>query len=137
MAGFRLGYLVGPRAVVAEIEKRVLPYHLDAVKQSAGVLALRHTTQMEERVAALVSERDRLQTALGRLAVHVWPSEANFVLFRPRERTGDEVWRALVDRSVLVRNCSSWPRLENCLRVTIGTPAENNRFLAALEEVVG
>jgi histidinol-phosphate aminotransferase len=46
------------------------------------------------------------------------------------------VWRGLLDHSVLVRDCSSWPRLEGCLRVTIGTPAENDRFLAALAEVV-
>lgn len=136
MAGFRLGYLVGPSAVVAELEKRVLPYHLDVVKQAGGLLALRHTEQMEERVAALVGERERIQAAFAELPVDHWPSDANFILFRPHEKTGDDVWQALVDRSVLVRNCSSWPRLENCLRVTVGTPAEDDRFLDALREVL-
>ena len=136
MAGFRLGYLVGPCDLVAEMDKRVLPYHLDSVKQVAGVLALRHTGDMEERVGALVAERDRVSRALLELDVDTWPSDANFVLFRPRARSGDEVWQALVDRSVLVRNCSSWPRLANCLRVTIGTPAEDDRFLDALREVL-
>ena len=65
-----------------------------------------------------------------------WPSGANFVLFRPSTRSGDEVWQGLVDRSVLLRNCASWPRLRDCLRVTIGTPSENDRFLSALEEVI-
>ena len=136
MAGSRLGYLVGPAAVVAELELRVLPYHLDTVKQVAGRLALRHTEEMEERVAALVAERDRLQAELATLAVETWPSDANFVLFRPLQRTGNEVWQALVDRGVLVRNCSSWPRLRDCLRVTIGTRDEDDRFLAALREVL-
>ena len=70
------------------------------------------------------------------LDVDVWPSGANFVLFRPRSRDGDGVWQGLVDRSVLVRNCASWPRLDGCLRVTIGTPDEDDRFLDALEEVL-
>jgi histidinol-phosphate aminotransferase len=50
---------------------------------------------------------------------------------------GDEVWQGLVDRSVLVRNCSGWPRLGGCLRVTVGTPAENDRFIEALADLVG
>jgi histidinol-phosphate aminotransferase len=137
MAAFRLGYAIAPPLIVAELEKRVLPYHLDAVKQRAGLLALRHTDDMEGRVAALVDERDRVQQRLGELAVETWPSDANFVLFRPRDRTGDEVWQSLVERSVLVRNCSSWPRLGNCLRVTVGTSDENDRFLTALTEVLG
>jgi histidinol-phosphate aminotransferase len=137
MAGFRLGYLVAAAEVVAELEKRVLPYHLDTVKQAAGLLALRHTDEMEERVSALVTERDRIERQLRELPIDVWPSDANFVLFRPRTMSGDEVWQALVDRSVLVRNCSTWPRLENCLRVTIGTHAEDDRFLSALREVLG
>jgi histidinol-phosphate aminotransferase len=75
--------------------------------------------------------------ALGRLAVDVVPSGANFVLFRPRPLDGLAVWKGLVERSVLVRDCSAWPRLSGCLRVTIGTPEENDTFLAALAEVLG
>jgi histidinol-phosphate aminotransferase len=74
--------------------------------------------------------------ALGELPVDVWPSGANFVLFRPRERDGGAVWQHLLDRGVLVRDCSSWPRLSGCLRVTIGTPAEDDAFLAALEDAL-
>jgi histidinol-phosphate aminotransferase len=58
------------------------------------------------------------------------------VLFRPRSADGAAVWQQLVDRSVLVRNCASWPRLEGCLRVTIGTRDEDDAFLRALEEVL-
>jgi histidinol-phosphate aminotransferase len=68
----------------------------------------------------------------------VFPSGANFVLFRVPSGalTGREVWQGLVDRSVLIRDCSSWPRLDNCLRVTVGTPAENTEFLDALADVL-
>ena len=136
MAAARLGYLVGPDWVVADLEKVVLPYHLDAMTQIAGTLALEHLDAMEARVAALVEERGRLVAALTELPVDVWPSGANFVLFRPTGVDGAEVWQRLVDRSVLVRNCASWPGLDGCLRVTIGTPAEDDRFLTALTEVL-
>ena len=122
MAGARLGYLVGPSWLVAELEKVALPYHLDALKQAVGIAALEFVDDMQARVGAIVAERTRLTDRLGGLAVDVWPSGANFVLMRPRGRDGAEVWKQLVDRSVLVRNCSSWPRLDGCLRVTVGTP---------------
>jgi histidinol-phosphate aminotransferase len=137
MAAARLGYLIGPSWLVADLDKVVLPYHLDAVKQLAGTLALEFVDEMEARVARLVEERGRLMTALGDLPVDVWPSGANFVLFRPRGRDGDEVWQQLVDSSVLVRNCAAWPGLEGCLRVTVGTRDEDDRFLAALARALG
>ena len=136
LAGLRLGYLLAPPWVVAELHKTVLPYHLDAFKQIAGVLALDHEAAMAERVARLVAERERLVGALGGLDVDVSPSGANFVLFAPRSRDGEAVWQGLVERSVLVRNCAAWPRLHGRLRVTVGTPDENDRFLAALREVL-
>jgi histidinol-phosphate aminotransferase len=136
MAAARLGYLVGPTWLVAELWKVALPYHLDAMKQAAGRLALDHTDEMETRVATIVEERGRIEAAFADLPVDAWPSAANFVLFRPHDRSGDAVWQGLLDRSILVRNCASWPRLDDCLRVTIGTPAENTRFLDALREVL-
>ena len=136
MAGARLGYLVGPSWVVSELEKVVLPYHLDALKQAAGIIAVRFRSEMEERVAQLTEERGRLEAALRELPCDVWPSGANFVLFRPQTLDGAEVWAQLVERSILVRNCSSWPRLEGCLRVTIGTTDEDDRFLDALGEIL-
>ena len=137
MAAARLGYLIGPSWLVAELEKVVLPYHLDTVKQLAGRIALRFSAEMEDRVRRLVAERERLVAGLARLPVRVWPSGANFVLFRPTDRPGRDVWQGLLDRSVLVRDTSSWPGLEGCLRVTVGTPDEDDAFLTALEEVLG
>jgi histidinol-phosphate aminotransferase len=137
MAAARLGYLLGPAQVVAELDKVVLPYHLDAFKQEAGRLALIHVDEMEARVKVIVAERERLLAGLRPLDVDVWASGANFVLFRPRARPGHDVWAGLVARSVLVRDCSGWPRLADCLRVTVGTPDENDVFLAALAAELG
>jgi histidinol-phosphate aminotransferase len=136
MAALRLGYLVGPVAVVEALERVALPYHLDSVKQAAGRLAVRFTDEMEERVGALVRQRQRLLGALADLGMTTWPSQANFILWRPEGRRGSDVWQGLLERSVLVRDCSSWPRLEGCLRVTVGTPKDNDRFLGALTEVL-
>jgi histidinol-phosphate aminotransferase len=136
LAALRLGYLIGPAPVVAMLERVALPYHLDAAKQLAGRLAVQYQGEMGDRVSALVRERQRLLAALGRLPVTTWPSQANFVLFRPETRKGREVWDALLAHSVLVRNTSSWPGLDGCLRVTVGTPEENTRFLSALTEVL-
>jgi histidinol-phosphate aminotransferase len=132
MAACRLGYLVGAPEVVAACEAVVLPYHLDAMTQVAGRLALRHVGAMESRVALITEERGRIAVALRDMAVESWPSDANFILFRPTAQDATDVWRALVAASVLVRDCSSWPGLDNCLRVTVGTPEENDRFLVAL-----
>jgi histidinol-phosphate aminotransferase len=136
MAGARLGYLIGPTWVVDALHRVVLPYHLDVAKQIAGRLALRFVAQMEARVQFIVSERERIATALGAMDLDVFPSGANFILFRPRSKGGRAVWQGLLDRSVLIRDCSGWPRLEGCLRITIGAPEENDIFLTALSEVL-
>ncbi len=136
MAGVRLGYVVGPTWFVRELDKVVLPYHLDTAKQIAGRLALRYVDEMDDRVRSIVAERERLSTAMRSMPIDVTPSGANFILFRPTHRPGREVWQGLLDHSVLVRDCSGWPRLADCLRVTVGTPDENDAFLNALKEVV-
>lgn len=136
-AALRLGYLIGPRWAVSDLFRVVLPYHLDAFKQAAGKVALDFHHEMEARVAFLVEERGRVAAALDDLPVDQWPSGSNFILFRPRTMPGDELWDRLVESGVLVRNCASWPGLTDCLRITLGTRAENDRFLASLREVSG
>jgi histidinol-phosphate aminotransferase len=136
LAGLRLGYCVAPTEVVAALERAALPYHLDAFTQVAGRLALDYVDDMERRVSAVVEERGRLAAALANLPVDSWRSDANFILFRPRHRSGGDVWRGLLDRSVLVRDCSGWDHLADCLRVTVGTPEDNTAFIAALSEVL-
>ena len=136
MAGVRLGYVIGPTWFISALDNVVLPYHLDTAKQIAGRLAVRFVDEMDARVRTIVDGRERLSAAMRALPIHVTPSQANFVLFRPTSLGGRDVWQGLLDRSVLVRDCSGWPRLSDCLRVTVGTPAENDIFLNALKEVV-
>ena len=136
LAGVRLGYLVADRRIVEGCEIVCLPYHLSSLTQAAGEVALDHTEEMESHVAGLIQERNRIEGRLDRLDVQRWNSSANFVLFRPNNKEGHVVWQDLVERSVLVRDCSSWDGLEGCLRVTVGTAEENDLFLTALEEVL-
>lgn len=136
LAGARLGYCLGAPEVVQELRRVRLPYHLSALAQAAGEVALRHAGGALAILDAVRAERDRLVGGLGRLrGVEVFPSEANFVLFRT-EREAPELWRALLDRGVLVRDVSAAPGLERCLRVTAGTPGETGAFLSALAEAL-
>jgi histidinol-phosphate aminotransferase len=146
MAAARLGYLIAPTWMIADLEIVALPYRLDALKQAAGRAALRFVPQMEAVVREVVAQRERLVAAMSKLPLTVWPSQANFILFRPtgagvgaRSGAGKSVgagralWQALLDQSVLVRDCSSWDGLTECLRVTVGTAEENDAFLTALQ----
>ena len=136
LAALRLGFCVAPPAVVAEFEKVVLPYHLSAATQTAGVAALAFRDEMDERVHTLVAERHRMDEAFRRLpGLTVYPSGANFMLMRA-DGDGHALWQRLVDRGVLVRDFSRWPRIDNCLRITVGTADENDRCVAALREIL-
>ena len=137
LAALRLGYVIADPEIIEALFRVTLPYHLDAIKQIAGVLALEYEDEMNERVERLVAERRRLVAALSELPVDVVPSEANFILFRLQNRTANEVWTALVAESVLVRDISALPHLAGHLRVTVGTPEENDRFLSGLAHALG
>ena len=139
MASVRLGYMIGPEVIVEALDKVLLPYHLDSFQQVAGRLALEHVDEMNERVEILSSERERVATAMSQLPIHQWESGANFILFKPNENAkvnGQQIWESLLERSILIRNFSSFPRLEGYLRVTIGAKEENSMFLSALKEIL-
>jgi histidinol-phosphate aminotransferase len=132
MAGVRLGYLYGQDWVVDDLRKVRLPYHLDALTQEAGRLACEQADEVTAHVAAVAGERERVRAHLEALdGVEVFDSAANFLLLR----TGvADLFDRLLARGVLVRDFSRVPRLEGCLRVTIGTAEEDDAFLAALRE---
>ncbi|WP_370325199.1 histidinol-phosphate transaminase [Euzebya sp.] len=133
MAGLRLGYLLAHDWVVADLLKVRLPYHLDTITQTAGLVALDLADEVTAHIAVLVDERQRLHEALSSLApVTVWESAGNFLLFRVPDARG--VFARLLEAGILVRDFSTKPRLEGCLRVSVGTPEENDRFLTALQE---
>ncbi len=134
LAGLRLGYLLGPAWVVDDVQKVRLPYHLDALTQVAGLVALEQEAAFLDHRQRTADERDRVAAALvARGDVEVFDSHANFLLLRTRR---DGLFDALLTHGVLVRDFSHQPRLERCVRVTIGTAAENEAFLAALATVL-
>lgn len=139
LAAVRLGFAVAPPWVVQDLERVMLPYALSVPTQLAGRLALDYRADMERRVAQLVEERGRLSEGLRALpGLVVYPSGANFVLFRidgDDGRAARRLWEKLLGAGVLVRDFSQWPLVEGCLRVTVGTPAENDVFLAAIGEL--
>ena len=136
MAALRIGYVVAPSWIIENLEIAALPYHLDSFKQAATVAALGFVNEMEDRVSVIKDERERISKFIGNLDADVWPSGSNFILFRPRSAGATVVWNALLKNGILVRDCSSWPRLEGCLRVTVGTESENSSFLSALAEAL-
>ncbi|MFK3982141.1 histidinol-phosphate transaminase [Micromonospora sp. NPDC050397] len=130
-AGGRLGYLAADPAVVDAVQLVRLPYHLSALTQAAARAALAHRDALLATVDAIKEQRDRIVATLRGLGLRVAESDANFVLFHVG---GDQavVWRALVDRGVLVRDVG----LPGWLRVTAGDPAETDAFLTELSIVL-
>jgi histidinol-phosphate aminotransferase len=129
-AGLRLGYLAAHPAVVDAVQLVRLPYHLSAVTQATALAALEHTATLLGYVEQLKSERDRLVAELLALGYEVTPSDANFVQFG-RFEDAHAAWQEILDRGVLVRDNGVPGRL----RVTAGTPEENDAFLDAVRQL--
>ncbi|MET9773811.1 histidinol-phosphate transaminase [Streptomyces sp. NPDC006367] len=129
-AGLRLGYLAAHPAVVDAVQLVRLPYHLSAVTQATALAALEHTDTLLKYVEQLKAERDRLVAELRAIGYEVTESDANFVQFG-RFADSHATWRRILDRGVLVRDNG----VPGWLRVTAGTPEENDAFLDAVREV--
>ena len=130
-AGGRLGYLAAAPAVVDALQLVRLPYHLSSLTQAAARAALRHADATLGSVALLRAERERVVAALAAVGYDVVPSDANFVLFG-RFADAARAWRAFLDRGVLIRDVG----IAHRLRVTIGTPEENDAFLQTAADVL-
>lgn len=134
LAGLRIGYLAGRPEWLGQLEKVRMPYNVGALAQAAGSFLLQHGGEFRDQARRICAERERLAGALAALpAVTSWPSAANFLLFRVHGRPGAEVHGRLLECGVLIKNLhGAHPLLHDCLRVTVGTAAENDAFLAAL-----
>jgi histidinol-phosphate aminotransferase len=137
LAGLRLGILAGDPAWLVEFDKLRLPYNINSLTQASAGFALKHKNVLDDQAARLRAERARLLQELAALpGVQVWPSAANFILFRTG-KSADTVFAALRQQGVLIKNLSGHGGvLANCLRVTVGTPDENTAFLAALRRIL-
>lgn len=130
-AGLRLGYLAASEQLIEQLRIVRLPYHLSALTQAAARAALRHSADQLAQVAALRAGRDEIVRRLNSLGLETAPTDANFVMFGTfADRHA--IFSHLLARGVLIREVGP----DGWLRVSVGTPAENEAFFAALEEVM-
>jgi len=136
LAGLRVGYLLAHEDVVRELMKVRQPYSVNAFSQWVAGKVFRERVVFQQLIRDIMRERDRLVHGLEQLdGVTVYPSEANFVMFRVDH--GAALWRDLLhSHSVLIRDLSRTPGLEDCLRVTVGSAEENTRFLEGVRDVL-
>jgi histidinol-phosphate aminotransferase len=134
LAGVRIGYMVGPKALIAEVDKVRPPYNISVLNYECALFALEHADVFAQQAADLRAQRTRLLTALHAMPqVKAWDSDANMILVRVPD--AQSTFAALKERGVLVKNVSKMhPLLAQCLRLTVGTADENTRLLAALLE---
>ncbi|MDH5649165.1 MAG: histidinol-phosphate transaminase [Gammaproteobacteria bacterium] len=138
LAGLRLGVLVGPEAWLAEFDKVRLPYNINSLTQASVEFALANRVFLDEQTAAIQEQRTRLLREMSAIAgIHVWSSDANFILFRVESASATKLFDALRAAGILVKNLDkSGGVLQGCLRVTVGTPEENGVFLSQLEKLL-
>ncbi|MEY8875855.1 MAG: histidinol-phosphate transaminase [Leptothrix sp. (in: b-proteobacteria)] len=136
LAGVRLGYMAGPAALIAEIDKVRPPYNVSVLNAEAALFALEHADAYARQAAALREQRAQLQAALAQIAgVRAYPSEANMILVRVADSAA--VFAAMKRHGVLVKHVAALhPLLRNCLRLTVGNADENQLMLAALTAAV-
>jgi len=137
-AGLRLGLLIAHPTVAAMYRAVQLPYNVSALTAAVAARVARDEAEVARRVRQCAVEREKVSAALARVpAVETFDSVTNFVLFRIRSGAVDDAHARFLREGVLVRDVSSWPGCAGCLRVSIGTPRENDRFVAALDSVFG
>lgn len=134
LAGVRIGYLIGRKPLIAEVDKLRPPFNISVLNCEAALFALEHVDEYARQAAIIRSERDKLLAALRALpGVQPFPSEANMILARVADSAA--TFAGMKARGVLVKNVAGLhPLLANCLRLTVGTPDENVKMLQALKE---
>jgi len=130
-AGVRVGYLVAHPSVIDAMLVTRLPYHLSAITQAAAEVAIESSDLLQAGLDEIRVERERVSAALTLAGWKPLPSSSNFILFSGFEGTSQAIWQAFLDHGILIRDVG----LEGYLRVTVGTPAENDQFLAAMHEI--
>ena len=131
LAGLRVGFTISSPALAGVLEKVRPPYNLSSLDQCAAEVALEHgAAWCAERAAEVVTERGRLAAALAARGLEVFPSEANLVLVRVPD--GPALWQRLADAGIVIRAFGTTGPLAHCVRITVGTPAQNAALIAAL-----
>ncbi|MGD8783494.1 MAG: histidinol-phosphate transaminase [Thioalkalispiraceae bacterium] len=134
LAGLRLGYMAGHKKLINEFDKVRLPYNINVLTQVSASFALDHVAELNKQTSQIKQDRETLLSSMqGVAGIEVFPSQANFILFRTKQKPAGEVFESLKQQKILIKNLSrASDSLSNCLRVTVGTPEENQAFLEAL-----
>ena len=127
LAGLRVGYAIGRPKTLAALRRVQPPFSVSSVAQAAALAAIAHDDRLQKRVDHNASRRGDLEAALAERGIEFAESQANFVLFSPPV-TSEELWQAMLERGVIVRSLGPW------IRVSVGTVAENRRFVEALDD---
>ncbi|MBC8284511.1 MAG: histidinol-phosphate transaminase [Nitrospinae bacterium] len=136
LAGLRVGYGIFPQILADEINKVRMPYNSNSISQIAASELLNNFSLVQNQIDSIKDERTRLLVELSKIeSISAFPSDANFILFQTTEN-GEKVFKNLMENGILVRNLGTHPMLNNCLRVTIGTKAENDQFLERLTQAI-
>ena len=134
LAGLRLGLLCGHPSIISEIDKIRLPYNINVLTQITAEFVLDNMSVLDKQAASIRKDRNALLQSMNAIAaLEVFPSQANFILFRVLNRSADDVFDRIKQSGVLIKNMKAEAGpLKNCLRVTVGTPDENAAFISAL-----
>jgi histidinol-phosphate aminotransferase len=136
MAGLRFGYMLAHPEIAREVYKSKLPYNVNIFTLAAAEVVVEKNAVLKRGIETLVCERERVYAELlKRPAVRAFPSKANFMLIKTA-KPARELFERIYSQGVLVRDVSTYPLLERCLRVSIGTPEENDKFLRALDSAL-
>ncbi len=132
LGGVRVGFMVAQKPVVEEVKKVTLPYCLPILSEEVALLVLEHRPHFQKIIREVLAERERVFAAMRKMQqVECYSSHANFILFRVKNAKA--CFQHLLKKGLLVRDMSNKPRLEGCLRVSIGRRSENDAFLRALK----
>ncbi len=138
LAGIRLGLIVGHPDWMTELDKLRLPYNINSLTQATASFAIDHWSVFQHQIGEICRERDRVIEALSSLqGIELWPSDTNFILFRVSDNRAEWIHAQLLEQGILIKCLHrADTALENCLRVTIGRPDENDAFLQELSELL-
>ncbi|MDI6781657.1 MAG: histidinol-phosphate transaminase [bacterium] len=139
LAGLRVGYMIAQPQVINEVRKVKLPYNLNAFSQGSASLCIENAPLFLPIVQGIMDEQKRISDTLDTIyGIKAYPSKANFILFKIAENIcAKDVFNSLINEGILIRYLGDMPGLNNCLRVTVGRPEENNEFLQAMQRIMG
>jgi histidinol-phosphate aminotransferase len=135
-AGLRLGLLIGAQDTVEQLDKLRLPYNINTLTQVSANFLLQEKDEIDKNAQIILTERAQLFSALSAIKdLQVYPSQANFILFRAPN--ANQLFETLKQQGILIKNLANAPRLNDCLRVTVGSPEQNQQFITVVEDFYG